>query len=545
MIPVPSEETAFRRLDDPDHPLTEFDDVSKSLRIRPEALTLLAREAFRDVNFLLRTSRLEQVAGILRDPDASQGDRMVARMALENAAIAAGFQLPLCQDTGVATVFGWKGEECRTGADDAAALSEGVRQTYAAENLRHSIQVPRTTLDEANSRTNLPALVKLSAVQGGEYRFLFVAKGGGSSNKTRLFQESPALLRLDRLVPFVVEKVRELGTSACPPYRVAVAIGGLSPESALEGAKLLSCGALDSLPFSCGDGDAKSAAGAFRDGEMEAEILEATRRFGIGAQLPGRSFALDVRVMRLPRHSASLPVALAVSCLADRQAWGRIDRNGVWLESLERHPERFLPDETHGPDGRTSPLSSPAVGEDAVDVDLDQPMDAVRRALSLHPVGTRLRLTGTLLVARDLAHARIRRMVEAGEEPPREFFNHPVYYAGPARTPEGMPCGSFGPTTAGRMDADLPFFQERGACLVTLAKGNRSAAVKESCRRHGGFYLGTVGGTAALIAHDCILSSKVIAFPELGMEAVREIRVRNLPAFIVMDDKGNDLYGAR
>ena len=537
MLPTIPDDLAWRRLDSSETPLvqTSADDV---LRVSSDALRLLAREAFRDVNFLLRPSRLAQIAGILTSPEASGGDRMVAQMALENAALAARMELPLCQDTGTATVFGWKGGGIVTPGRDAEHLEAGIRETYAAGNLRHSVMVAASTFEESNSRSNLPASIRLQAVDGGAYRFLFAAKGGGSANKTRLFQESPAMLRRDRMLPFLEAKMRALGTSACPPYRIAVAVGGLSPEETLEAAKLLSCGALDGLPDASELDGALGHSGAFRDGELERELLARTRTFGIGAQLPGRFFALDVRAVRLPRHSASLPIGLAVSCLADRQVWGRIDRTGVWLEELERHPERFLPKA-----GEEIGSTASGSGEPPVEVDLSQPMDRIRRSLAGLPVGTMLSLTGELVVARDLAHARIRRIIESGGTPPREFFEHPIYYAGPAGTPPGHPCGSFGPTTARRMDADLRFFQEHGAALVTLAKGDRGPEVRSSCRDNGGFYLGTVGGTAALVADRCITSSRVAAFPELGMEAVFLIHVRRLPAFVIVNDRGDDLYG--
>ena len=547
--PMPPSGACWRRLDSEASPLVSMNSAAALgrdfLEIRPEALRRLAREAMRDVNFLLRTSRLSDIAGILSDSTASEGDRFLAQMALENAAIASAFQLPLCQDTGTACAFGWMGSRVLVAAegggeaDEAALISEGIAGTYGRENLRMSIQCASGTFAEKNSGTNLPAAVSLRRVRGTGCRFLFTAKGGGSANKTRLFPESPALLSPERLLPFLTQKIRELGTAACPPYRIAVTIGGLTPEDALEKAKLLSCGAFDHLPDAPLPKDTPPGM-PFRDRKLETELLLATRHFGIGAQLPGRFFALDVRVLRLPRHSASLFIGLAVSCLADRQIWGRIDESGVWLEDLERHPERFLPEPMRSGAGKSG--SEDKVSGKPVEVNLDRPLDEVRRDLARCPAGTLLSLSGTLLVARDLAHARIRSLMETGGEVPPEFFRRPIYYAGPAKAPEGFPCGSFGPTTAGRMDADLAFFQERGACLITLAKGNRSAAVRESCRRFGGFYLGTFGGVAALIARRCIRSSRVVAFEDLGMEAVREIVVSGLPAFVIIDDRGNDLY---
>lgn len=533
--PTIPEAIAFRRLDsDADPWVSRLDVENRSLsRVRPEALTRLARAAFREVNFFLRSRRLEEIAAILDDPEASDGDRLVARMAIDNAVLSARGQLPLCQDTGTASVFAWKGERVLTFDDDAARLTEGIAQTYAEEYLRHSLLLPRSTFEEENSGSNLPALIEIASCPGDEYRLLFVAKGGGSSNKTQLFQAAPSLLSADRLERFLVDKLRALGTAACPPYRVAIVIGGLSPESCLAHAKLASCGVLDDLPERPTGQPALAELGGwiFRDRGLETRLLDETRHFGVGAQLPGRFFALDTRVIRMPRHSASLPIAIAVSCLADRQIWGRIGLDGVWLEQLEAHPERFAraTDDTNGTE-RPIPL------------DLRRPMADIRAELSQHPVGTRFTLHGPLVVARDLAHARLRSLIEAGASVPEAFFQHPVYYAGPARTPPNHPCGSFGPTTAGRMDGDLDFFQSRGAALITLAKGNRGAAARESCRRHGGFYLGTIGGTAALVAQDFIRSSRVLAFEELGMEALYLIEVEGLPAFTIVDDKGGDLY---
>lgn len=537
MVPSFPDGTPFRRIDDGRSPLVArlSIDGQAFVRVDPQALKALARQAFCDVNFFLRPGRLAELAAILEAPEASEGDRLVARMALDNAVLAARGEFPLCQDTGTATAFGWKGERILTFGDDGALLAEGIERAYAEENLRHSILLPRSALEEVNSRTNLPALVEIAACPGDEYRLLFVAKGGGSANKAQLFQAAPALLRADRLEAFLIEKLRALGTAACPPYRIAIAIGGLSPESCLAHAKLASCGAFDGLNerANC-TGSPAARPQPFRDRDLEARLLSATRQFGVGAQLPGRFFALDVRAIRLPRHSASLPIGLAVSCLADRQIWARIGADGVWLERLEAHPERFLPEPVRGGGAARAPLR----------LDLQRPMAEICAALGQHPVGTRFSLHGPLVVARDLAHAKLRALIEAGGAVPEAFFRHPVYYAGPAKAPPGRPCGAFGPTTAGRMDADLDFFQSRGAALVTLAKGNRSPAAREACRRHGGFYLGTIGGTAALIAHDCIRSSRVLAFEELGMEAVFLIEVEGLPAFTILDDKGNDLYAA-
>lgn len=539
MVPSFAGGSSFRRIDDDLEPFVcrLSIDGQTFLRVRPEALIRLAQDAFRDVNFFLRSQRLAEIAAILEAPEASDGDRLVARLVLDNAVLAARGEFPLCQDTGTATVFGWKGERVLTFGDDAALFTEGIARTYAAENLRHSLLLPQSMLEEVNSRSNLPALIEIAACPGDDYRLLFVAKGGGSANRAQLFQVAPALLRADRLEAFLIERLRALGTAACPPYRIAIAIGGLSPESCLAHAKLASCGVFDGQPelsMSCGAMDDRLVR-PFRDLELEARLLRATRQFGIGAQLPGCFFALDVRVLRLPRHSASLPIGLNISCLADRQIWGRIGADGVWLEELEAHPERFLPRASPG-SGAVSPAPPP------IRVDLRKPMDEIRAVLGQYPVGTRFSLHGPLVVARDLAHAKLRALLESGQEVPEAFLRHPIYYAGPAKAPPGRPCGAFGPTTAGRMDADLDFFQSRGAALVTLAKGNRSAAAREACRRHGGFYLGTIGGTAALVAHDCIRSSRVLAFEALGMEALFLIEVEDLLAFTILDDKGNDLY---
>jgi len=503
------------------------------LQVEPEALTTLAREAMWDIAHLLRSSHLQQLADILEDPEASANDRFVALDLLKNANISAGGVLPMCQDTGTAIVMGKRGQNVLTAGGDEAALSEGIAQTYARANLRYSQMAPVTMWDEKNTGTNLPAQIELYATDGDAYKFLFMAKGGGSANKSYLFQETKAVLNPTSLMRFLDEKTRMLGTAACPPYHLAVVIGGTSAEYALKTAKYASARYLDSLPTTGND-----LGRGFRDPELEAEILELTRNSGIGAQFGGKYFCHDVRVVRLPRHGASCPVAIAVSCSADRQALAKITADGVFLEELERNPARFLPDTTHddlgaGPDG--------AAG-DVVRIDLNRPMDEIRAELSKYPVKTRLSLTGPMVVARDIAHAKIAERLDAGEAMPDYLRDHCVYYAGPAKTPEGYASGSFGPTTAGRMDSYVEKFQAAGGSFVMLAKGNRSQQVTDACRRHGGFYLGSIGGPAARLAKDCIRHVEVLEYPELGMEAVWKIDVEDFPAFIVVDDKGNDFF---
>ena len=496
------------------------------LEVDDEAIRLLTATAMRDISHLLRTNHLEQLAAILDDPEASANDRFVATELLHNANIAAGGVLPSCQDTGTAIVSAKKGQQVLTAGDDRAAISRGVYDTFLTSNLRYSQLAPLDMFIEQNTGTNLPAQIEIEAVPGDAYKFLFMAKGGGSANKSYLFPETRALLNPERLSAFLDEKLRTLGTAACPPYHLAVVIGGTSGEFNLKVAKYASAHYLDHLPT------AGSPAGhAFRDLEWEERILELTREFGIGAQFGGRYFCHDVRVVRLPRHGASNPVGIAVSCSADRQALGKITADGVFLEQLEEDPARFLPEVTEDelPGG-------------VVAIDLDQPMDAIRAELSRHPVKTRLSLTGTLVVARDIAHARVAELLDAGEPLPAWLRDHPVYYAGPAKTPEGYASGSFGPTTAGRMDAYVDRFQAAGGSLVMLAKGNRSRQVTEACARHGGFYLGSIGGPAARLALDSIRNVEVLEYPELGMEAVWRIQVEDFPAFIVVDDKGNDFF---
>jgi fumarate hydratase class I len=496
------------------------------LVVAPEGLRLLAEQAFIDINHLLRPGHLRQLAAILDDPQATANDRFVAYDLLKNANIAAGGVLPMCQDTGTAIVIGKKGRRVWTDGGDPAALGRGVLDAYAKKNLRYSQLAPLSMFSEKNTANNLPAQIDLYEEGEDAYEFLFMAKGGGSANKTFLYQATPSLLTHDRLVAFLKEKILTLGTAACPPYHLAIAVGGTSAEATLKAVKLASARYLDDLPRT-GSADGRM----FRDEGLEAEIHTLTQSLGVGAQFGGKYFCHDVRVVRLPRHGASLPIGLGVSCSADRQALGRIDRNGIFLEALETDPGKYLPD-----------IDEKKLSAGVVRIDLDRPMNQILRELTKHPVKTRLSLTGTIIVARDLAHAKIRERLEAGGGMPDYFRNHPVYYAGPAKTPLGMPSGSFGPTTAGRMDAYVDQFQAAGGSMVMLAKGNRSREVREACRKHGGFYLGSIGGPAARLARDCIRKVEVLEYPELGMEAVWRIEVEDFPAFIVIDDKGNDFF---
>jgi len=501
------------------------------LEVDPEVLTALTREAIRDINHLLRPGHLQQLRNILEDPEASPNDHFVAFDLLKNASIAAGGILPMCQDTGTAIVMGKKGELVLTGrgdvrSNDEAAISRGIHDAYTQLNLRYSQMAPLTTWDEKNTGTNLPAQIELYATGGNEYELLFMAKGGGSANKSLLFQETRALLSPAKLAAWLDEKLRTLGTAACPPYHLALVLGGPSAEFALKTAKYASARYLDTLPTS-----GSELGHGFRDIELEAEVLALTQAFGIGAQFGGKYFCHDVRVIRLPRHGASLPVAMAVSCSADRQALAKITAEGVFLEQLETDPARFLPE-----------MTDEHLGGDVVAIDLTRPMGEIRNELAKHPVKTRLSLTGPLVVARDIAHAKIAERLDAGEPMPQYLREHAVYYAGPAKTPDGMASGSFGPTTAGRMDSYVERFQAAGGSLVMLAKGNRSKAVTDACAAHGGFYLGSIGGPAARLAQDCIRKVDVLEYPELGMEAVWRIEVEDFPAFIVVDDKGNDFF---
>jgi fumarate hydratase, class I len=496
------------------------------LTVEPEMLTDLTALAMHEIAHYLRPGHLGQLRTIHDDAGASANDRFVALDLLKNACISAGGVLPMCQDTGTAIVKGKKGQFVLTGGGDEAAIARGVFDTYERDNLRYSQMAPLTMWDEVNTRTNLPAEIKLAAVDGDAYTFMFMAKGGGSANKSYLFQETRALLNPAGLTAFLDEKLRALGTAACPPYHLAVVIGGTSAEFAVETAKLASTRYLDRLPTEGSD-----AGHGFRDVELEAEILAQVQAFGIGAQFGGKYFCHDVRVVRLPRHGASCPVALAVSCSADRQALAKITHDGVYLEQLEHDPARFLPE-----------VDDATLGDDVVRVDLARPMDEIRAQLSRYPVKTRLSLSGPMVVARDIAHAKINERLDAGEGMPGYLRDHCVYYAGPAKTPEGMPSGSFGPTTAGRMDAYVDEFQAAGGSMVMLAKGNRSRRVTDACAAHGGFYLGSIGGPAARLAQDCIRKVEVLEYPELGMEAVWRIEVEDFPAFVVVDDKGNDFF---
>jgi fumarate hydratase class I len=496
------------------------------LKVDPEALAYLASQAMRDCSFLLRAKHLQQVAAILDDPQASANDRYVALTMLRNAEVSAEGILPFCQDTGTATVIAKKGQQVWTGANDAEYLSKGIYKTYTEENLRYSQTIPLDMYEEINSGTNLPAQIDLYATEGASYEFLFVAKGGGSANKTFLFQETKTLLNPKSLEAFIVDKMKHLGTAACPPYHLVIVIGGTSAEACLKTVKLASAKYLDSLPLK---GNALGQ--AFRDIELEDKILQAARACGIGAQFGGRHFALDVRIIRLPRHGASCPVGVGVSCSADRNIKARINRDGIWLEQLETNPGRFIPD-------RDRVIRE----ENIVKLDLNRPMQEILAALTQYPVTTRLSLNGTIVVARDIAHAKLKERVDAGKGLPDYFKQHPVYYAGPAKTPQGYASGAFGPTTAGRMDGYVELFQSLGGSMIMIAKGNRSKQVTDACRKHGGFYLGSIGGPAAILAKENITKVALLEYPDLGMEAVWKIEVRDFPAFILVDDKGNDFF---
>jgi fumarate hydratase class I len=519
--------------DDTDYRLVTRDGVAivktelgEFLRVDASAITRLTAEAMHDIAHYLRSGHLQQLADILQDPEASENDRFVALDLLKNASIAAGGVLPMCQDTGTAIVKAKKGQFVMTSGGDEAAISRGIYDTYLTSNLRYSQLAPLSMYEETNTNTNLPAEIKISAVDGDEYKFLFIAKGGGSANKSYLFQETKALLNEKTLLPWLFEKMKTLGTAACPPYHLAVVIGGTSAEYAVEVAKLASTRYLDSLPTK-----GSKAGHGFRDLDLEAKVLKLAQQTGIGAQFGGKYFCHDVRVIRLPRHGASCPVAMAVSCSADRQALGKITRDGVFLEQLETDPARFLPD-----------IDFNDLGGDVVRIDLNRPMADIRRELSKHPVKTRVMLSGPMVVARDIAHAKLRERLERDGTLPDYFKEHCVYYAGPAKTPAGFASGAFGPTTAGRMDSYVRDFQRAGGSFVMLAKGNRSAQVTQACQEFGGFYLGSIGGPAARLAQDCITKVEVLEYAELGMEAVWKIEVRDFPAFIVIDDKGNDFF---
>ncbi|HYP89170.1 MAG TPA: fumarate hydratase [Polyangiaceae bacterium] len=525
MLPTGADDTPFRLLTK-DHVSTFEAAGQRFLRVEPEALTLLTREAMRDIAHLLRPGHLAQLARILKDPEASPNDRFVALDLLKNANIAAGGVLPMCQDTGTAIIMGKKGQLVFTGGGDEAAIARGVFDTYQTANLRYSQLAPLDVYKEQNTGNNLPAQIELFATDGDAYKFLFMAKGGGSANKSYLYQETKALLNPDSLLKFVDQKIRTLGTAACPPYHLAIVIGGTSAEYALKVAKLASARYLDKLPES-----GNALGHGFRDLKLEAQVLEVAQRTAIGAQFGGKYFCHDVRVVRLPRHGASCPVAIAVSCSADRQAVGKITKDGVFLEELEHDPAKYLPETSH----------EELPGE-VLKVDLNRPMAEIRAELTRYPIKTRLSLSGPLIVARDIAHAKLKERIDAGQGLPEYIKERMVYYAGPAKTPEGYVSGSFGPTTAGRMDAYVDLFQQHGGSLVMLAKGNRSPQVTAACKKYGGFYLGSIGGPGARLAQDCIKKVEVLEYPELGMEAVWRIEVVDFPAFIVVDDKGNDFF---
>lgn len=519
------DETVYRLLT-AEHVSVKPFNGSELLAVDPQALTLLADQAFHDINFFLRPAHLQQVAAILDDPEASENDRMVALTMLKNADVASAGLLPFCQDTGTSIILGKKGQQVWTGGGDEAALARGIYRAYTENNLRYSQNAALDMWTEKNTGTNLPGQIELYATEGDAYKFLFIAKGGGSANKSFLYQETRAVLNPKGLVEFLTQKMLSLGTAACPPYHLVFVIGGTSAESTMKTVKLASTKYLDHLPTT---GNAHGR--AFRDVELEAQMLEAARTCGIGAQFGGKYFALDVRVIRLPRHGASLPVGIGVSCSADRQAKGLINRDGVFLEALEREPLRFIPEALrHRQDSG------------AVRVDLNRSMAEIRAELSRHPVTTRLLLSGPIIVARDIAHAKLKERLDAGQPLPDYFKDHPVYYAGPAKTPTGMASGSFGPTTAGRMDGYVDLFQSRGGSMIMIAKGNRGAQVTAACKKHGGFYLGSIGGPAAILAKESIRKVEVVEFPELGMEAICKIEVHDFPAFILVDDKGNDFF---
>ncbi|MFP4193980.1 MAG: fumarate hydratase [Desulfobacterales bacterium] len=523
MFPLGSDNTEFRLLTDSHVSVSEFDG-QPVVRTDPEALSLLAETAFKDVSHLYRTSHLQQLADILKDPESSENDRFVALEMLKNAVISAEFEFPMCQDTGTAVIIGKKGQRIWTGENDEQALSRGVFDAYTKNNLRYSQNAPLNLYEEKNTGCNLPAQIELYATKGSDYDFLFIAKGGGSANKTFLYQQTKAILNEKALIPFLTEKMKSLGTAACPPYHLAIVIGGTSAEANLKTVKLASAGYLDTLPAT-----GNEYGRAFRVPELEEKLLGVSRDLGIGAQFGGKYFCLDVRVIRMPRHGASCPIGIGVSCSADRNIKGKITKEGVFLEQLDTNPARFLPEE-------------PEIESPAVNIDLNRPMEEIRRELSQYPVTTRLLLSGDIVVARDIAHARIYEQLEKTGELPQYIKDHIIYYAGPAKTPGGYASGSFGPTTAARMDPYVPIFQKHGGSFVTLAKGNRSAQVKEACRKYGGFYLGSIGGPAARLGRDCITNVEVIDFAELGMEAVYKISVKDFPAFIIIDDKGNDFF---
>ncbi len=526
-FPLGQDTTKYRRLEGSEKyvSVTQFNG-DEMLKVDPEALKVLAKEAMREVSFLLRPEHNEQVANIFNDPQASENDKLVAFSMLRNAEVSSEFVLPFCQDTGTAAVVAKKGQKVWTGVDDAERISEGVYITYTEENLRYSQNAPLNMYDEVNTKCNLPAQIDIYATPGNEYKFLFIAKGGGSGNKTYLFQETKALLNPTTLKKFLVDKMRTLGTAACPPYHIAFVIGGTSAETNLKTVKLASAKYLDSLPTS-GNEHGRS----FRDLELEKELLEEARKLGLGAQFGGVAFAHDIRVIRMSRHGASCPVGMGVSCSADRNIKAKINKEGIWLEQMDANPGRLIPDSYRN-----------QVNPNVVKVDLNQPMEKILAELTKHPVSTALSLTGTIIVGRDIAHAKWKELLDAGKPLPDYLKKHPVYYAGPAKTPKGKPSGSFGPTTAGRMDSYVDLLQSHGGSMVMIAKGNRSQQVTDACQKHGGFYLGSIGGPAARLAEENIKKVECLDYPELGMEAVWKIEVEDFPAFILVDDKGNDFF---
>ncbi len=524
--PLGKDQTSYRKIEGSEQYVTVEQFAGKDVvRVCPEALAILANEAMKDVSFLLRPDHNESVAKILRDPEASMNDKGVALAFLRNAEISANFELPICQDTGTATIVAKKGQQIWTGGSDEEYLSKGVYKTYTEENLRYSQTVALDMYEEINTGTNLPAQIDIQAVDGDYYKFLFMAKGGGSANKTSLFQETKALLTPDSLLKFLVGKMKYLGTAACPPYHIAVVVGGTSADACLKAVKLASAKYLDDLPTK-----GNEHGQAFRDVELEEKLLQEAYKLGIGAQFGGKYFAHDIRVIRLPRHGASLPLAMAVSCSADRNIKAKITREGLFVEEMDRNPGRFIPEQYRGKHSH------------GVKIDLNQPMKDILAELSKHPVSTPLLLNGTIVVGRDIAHAKFKEIIDSGKPVPEYLLKHPIYYAGPAKTPKGKASGSFGPTTAGRMDSYVDLLQSKGASLIMIAKGNRSQQVTDACNKYGGFYLGSIGGPAAVLAEENIKKVECIDFPELGMEAVWKIEVEDFPAFILVDDKGNDFF---
>ncbi|KPU03499.1 fumarate hydratase [Enterobacter cloacae subsp. cloacae] len=524
-FPLVHDDTEYYLLTKEHVSVAEFDG-QEVLKVEPEALTLLAQQAFHDAAFMLRPSHQKQVAAILNDPEASQNDKYVALQFLRNSEIAAKGVLPTCQDTGTAIIMGKKGQRVWTGGGDEAALSQGVYNTYIEDNLRYSQNAALDMYKEVNTGTNLPAQIDLYSVDGDEYKFLCMAKGGGSANKTYLYQETKALITPAKLKNYLVEKMRTLGTAACPPYHIAFVIGGTSAEATLKTVKLASTRYYDALPT-----EGNEHGQAFREVQLEQELLQEAQNLGLGAQFGGKYFAHDIRVIRLPRHGASCPIGMGVSCSADRNIKAKINRDGIWIEKLEHNPGQYIPES----------LRQQGEG-DVVSINLNKPMNEILAQLSAHPVSTRLSLNGTIIVARDIAHAKLKELLDNGEELPQYVKDHPIYYAGPAKTPEGYASGSLGPTTAGRMDSYVDLLQSHGASMIMLAKGNRSQQVTDACHKHGGFYLGSIGGPAAVLAQNSIKSLECVAYPELGMEAIWKIEVENFPAFILVDDKGNDFF---